>query len=152
MRVGKVHILIGKITTWLQRILREAKIPIDYEHNQTGLHEITVCDDRGNVEGNNPRTPSFERSPEKNFYSLLIGNGNKQQNKPTADWISNKNAIASNNVSFVSNVVRRFHWLCLKNTFLLTVFRHFVCCFSSSLSLSTVSMMTCDLQVNQSQL
>lgn len=27
------------------------------------------------------------------------------RNKPTADWISNKNAIASNNVSFVSNVV-----------------------------------------------
>lgn len=41
------------------------------------------------------------------------------RNKPTADWISNKNAIASNNVSFVSNVVRCFHWLCwlLKNTF-----------------------------------
>lgn len=40
------------------------------------------------------------------------------RNKPTANWISNKNAIASNNVSFVSNAVRCFHWLCwlLKRT------------------------------------
>lgn len=40
------------------------------------------------------------------------------RNKPTADWISNKNAIASNNISFVSNVVRCFQWLwwLLKNT------------------------------------
>lgn len=39
------------------------------------------------------------------------------RNKPPTDWISNKNAIASNNVSFASNVVRCFHWLCwlLKN-------------------------------------
>ncbi len=60
------------------------------------------------------------------------------RNKPTANWISNKNAIASNNVSFVSNVVRRFHWL-LKNSLpsphwacLFFFLRHFVCCFYSS--------------------
>lgn len=38
------------------------------------------------------------------------------RNKPTANWISNKNAIASNNVSFVSNVVSWLCWL-LKNNF-----------------------------------
>lgn len=42
-----------------------SKIPIDYEHNQTGLHEITICDDRSNVEKTilGHDFPSFEKSP-----------------------------------------------------------------------------------------
>lgn len=80
------------------------------------------------------------------------------RNKPPADWISNKNAIASNNVSFVSNVLRCFHWLCwlLKNKpcllhiELAILFVVFILLLFSSVS--TVSVMTCDLQVNQSQL
>lgn len=72
------------------------------------------------------------------------------RNKPTADWISNKNAIASNNVSFVSNVVRCFHWLCwlLKNTFpsrACYFLRHFACCFYSSSFLPTVYCQRDDL-------
>lgn len=55
------------------------------------------------------------------------------RNKPTADQISNKNAFASNNVLFVSNVVRCFHWLCsmLKTPCLLHVELAIfcVCCF-----------------------
>lgn len=35
---------------WLQKDSERSEIPIDYKHNQTGLHEITICDDRGNVE------------------------------------------------------------------------------------------------------
>lgn len=81
------------------------------------------------------------------------------RNKPTANWISNKNAIASNNVSFLSNVVRCFHWL-LKNSlpsprwaclffFWDILFVVFILLLFPPLS--TVSGMTCDLQVNQSQ-
>lgn len=84
------------------------------------------------------------------------------RNKPPADWISNKNAIASNNVSFASNVVRCFHWLCwlLKNKPCLlhierAIFDTFCLLFLFFFffsSVSTVNVMTCDLQVNQSQL
>lgn len=42
-----------------------SKIPIDHEHNQTGLHEITICDGRTNVEKTIPRHgfPRLKPSP-----------------------------------------------------------------------------------------
>lgn len=46
MRVGKVHTLIGKNYNVIAKDSERSKIPIDYEHNQIGLHEITICDDR----------------------------------------------------------------------------------------------------------
>lgn len=127
--VSKVHKLIGKITMGLQRIQKEAKIPIDYKHNQTGLHEITICDSRSNVKKTIPGQdfPHLKKLPlcrELLFPLNWKWNSSNSRNKPTADWISNKNAIASNNVSFESNAVRYFHGLrrLLKTTFLWPAF------------------------------
>lgn len=41
-----------------------SKIPIDYEHNQTGLHEITICDGRSKVEKTIQGDDSFPRLKE----------------------------------------------------------------------------------------
>lgn len=72
------------------------------------------------------------------------------RNKLTANKASNKNT--SSNVSFVFSAVSCFHRPTQSTTGLFL--RHFVCRFKWSFSptLSTVSMMTCDLQVIQSQL
>ena len=50
IRVSKVHILIGKNYNVTAKDSERSKIPIDNEHNQTGLQKITICDDRCNVE------------------------------------------------------------------------------------------------------
>lgn len=65
IRVSKVHILTGKNYNVTAKDSERSKIPIDYEHNQTGFHEITIRDDRGNVEKNilGHDFPSFEWSP-----------------------------------------------------------------------------------------
>lgn len=75
------------------------------------------------------------------------------RNKLTANETSNKNA--SNNVSFVFSAVSCFHWLLLADKKHNLPFSETFCLLLQIvffLTLSTVSMMTCDLQVIQSQL
>lgn len=75
------------------------------------------------------------------------------RNKQTANETSNKNT--SNNVSFVFSAVSCFHWLLLADKKHNLPFSETFCLLLQIvffLTLSTVSMMTCDLQVIQSQL
>lgn len=60
------------------------------------------------------------------------------RSKPTGDWVPNKNAVASNNVSFVSNAVGLFYWLLKTKQKKHSWARYFVCRFPSSAFLPRV--------------
>lgn len=89
MRVGKSSHTDRQNYDMIAKESERSKIPIDYEHNQTGLHEITICDGRSKVEKQSKETIlslvwKKSRAVE-NFYFLLIGNGNKQQQQKQTD-------------------------------------------------------------------
>lgn len=128
------------------------KISADNEHTQLGLHEITTCDEN--------------RSTDVICLYLRVHNGTELlfspnwkwkyrngRNKLTANETSNKNA--PNNVSSVVSAVSGFHWLLVADKKHNLPFSETFCLLLQIvifLTLSTVGMMTCDLQVIQSQL
>lgn len=130
--LAKSHIvLIGKNYNVMAKYSGRSKItPIDYKHNWTGLHEITICNDCSNSE---KAIPGHQFLHLKQVHSgervcfCLIGNfegknKNSNINKPTAKWISNKNANVWDSDSMIANAcwLRRlwktltvhFHWGC----------------------------------------